>query len=169
MTYIPSSAANEAALNNLDLTILYNSTTDISISAGTVIPWGSEYQLQGSVSYSVASGVITLPSGYYYLLKAAPGSYGPTLTNDIISYQLYDTISSSYIGRRGHLCWQESTFLTGGDEYAIALVDASSTAKTVDCRILSTSSAGFVLDPTATTTDQYIYAGYSRLEIFRWV
>lgn len=168
MTYISSGSQNETALRNLDLTVLYNTAKDVSISAGSVIQWGSEYQLEGSASYSVSSGVITLASGYYYLLKAAPASYGPTVTGDTISYQLYDTASSSYIGRRGHLCWQESTFLTGGDEYAIALIDASSSARTVDCRILATSSAGFVLDPTASTTDQHTYAGHSRLEIFRW-
>lgn len=169
MTYIPSSATNESAINNLDLTILYNSTTDVSISAGSVIQWGSEYQLEGSVSYTVSSGVITLPSGYYYLVKSALGCYGTTVTSDTISYQLYDTTATAYIGRRGHLCWQESTFLTGGDEYAIALIDASSSAQSIDCRILATSSAGFVLDPTSTTTDQFNLAGKSRLEIFRWV
>ena len=169
MTYIPSSVANEAALNNLDLTILYNTTSNVSISSGSVIQWGSEYQLEGSVSYSVSSGVITLASGYYYLLKVALASYGPTVTSDAISYQLYDTGSSAYVGRRGHLCWQESTFVTGGDEYAIALIDASSSSQTVECRVLATSSAGFVLDPTASTSAQYIYGGHSRLEIFRWV
>jgi hypothetical protein len=168
MTYIPSSVANEAALNNIDLTILYNTTSDVSISSGSVVQWGSEYQLEGSVSYSVSSGVITLASGYYYLLKTALACYGPTVTGDTMSYQLYDTGSSAYIGRRGHLCWQESTFLTGGDEYAIALIDASSSAQTIDCRVLATSSAGFVLDPTASTTIQHTYGGRSRLEIFRW-
>lgn len=168
MTYIPSSAQNESAINNLELTVLYNSTTDVAISAGSVIQWGSEYQLEGSVSYSVSSGVITLPSGYYYLVKSALACYGATVTSDTISYQLYDTGATSYIGRRGHLCWQESTFLTGGDEYAIALIDASSSSQTIDCRVLATSSGGFVLDPTASTDAQYVYAGHSRLEIFRW-
>ncbi len=168
MTYIPASGANEAALN-LDLTVLHNSSTDISISAGSIIPWGSEIQLEGSVSYSVSSGVVTLASGYYYLLKLVPSCYGPTVTGDVISYQLYDIGASAYVGRRGHLCWQESTFLTGGDDYAIALLDCSASSKTVDARILTTSSAGFVLDPSGSTHIQYTYAGRSRLEIFRFL
>lgn len=168
MTYIPTSVQNESAINNLDLTILYNSTTDVAISAGSVVQWGSEYQLAGAVSYSVSNGVVTLPSGYYYLVKLALACYGTTVTSDTISYQIYDTGASAYVGRRGHLCWQESTYLTGGDEYAITLIDASSSQQTIDCRVLATSSAGFVLDPTATTDAQFIYAGHSRLEIFRW-
>lgn len=168
MTFFASGLQNETALDNLDLTVLYNSTTDVSISSNSIVQWGSEYQLEGSVSYNVVNGIITLVSGYYYLIKATLACYGPTVTSDTISYQLYDTGTSSYIGRRGHLCWQESTYLTGGDEYAIALIDASSSTKTIDCRILATSSAGFVLDPTAATDSQYIYGGHSRLEIFRW-
>lgn len=168
MTYFSSGLQNETALNNLDLTVLYNSTTDVSISSNSVVQWGSEHQLEGAVSYSVTNGIITLSSGYCYLVKAALACYGPTVTSDTISYQLYNTGTSSYVGRRGHLCWQESTFLTGGDEYAIALIDARVTSKTIDCRVLTTSGTGFVLDPTAATDSQYVYGGHSRLEIFRW-
>jgi len=162
MTYIPAVSSNETAIKDLDLTVLYNSTNTISISAGSVMPWGSEYQLEGSVSYSVSSGVVTLPSGYSYLVKFAVACQGPTVTSDTISYQIYDTGASAYVGRRGHLCWQESTFLTGGDEYAIALLDCSSSAKTIDARILAVSSAGFTVDPNVS------YSGRSRLEIFRF-
>lgn len=168
MTYIPSAAANNSAINLQSMTLLTNTITDIAVSAGSVIPLGGASQIHGSDSYSVSSGVITLPSGSYYLIRAAPASSGPTVTSDYMSYQFYNTGASAYIGRRGWLVWQESPKLNGGDEYAIAMIDASSSAQTVDCRILTTSSAGFKLDPSNSSTVQWTYAGRTRIEIWRY-
>lgn len=167
MTYLPTSVSNNTAIDIDSLTILKNSTTDISVSAGTVIPWGSAIQEYGTATYSVSSGVITLPSGYYYLVKSALGAYTSlgNLSASTISYQFYDTGASSYIGRRGWLAWQEYPKLTGGDEYALALIDASSASKTIDLRMLTVSHTGITVDSTA---EQYIYAGYSRCEIYKW-
>jgi hypothetical protein len=167
MTYIPSTATNNGAAGLTALTILKNTSTDISISAGSIIPLGSESQLFGASSYTVSSGEITLPSGYVYVVKAVLGCYGPTVTGDQITYQLYDTTNTAYVGRRGSLIWQESPKLQGGDEYAIALIDASTTAQTIDLRILGVSSAGFIVDPSNSTTAQFIYAGRTRVEVFK--
>ena len=167
MTYNTNPIANETAIDLESLTILKNSSTDISISAGTVIPWGSAVQAYGTDSYSVSSGVITLPSGYYYLIKCALGAYTllSNLSASTISYQFYDTGASSYVGRRGWLAWQEYPKLTGGDEYAIAMIDASSSSQTIDLRLLTVSHTGITVDSTDV---QYIYAGYSRCEIYKW-
>jgi hypothetical protein len=168
MTYMPSSTSNQTAANVASLTILHNSSTDIAISAGSVVPLGSSIQSHGSDSYTVSSGVITLPIGSSYLVRAALASYGPTVTGDQITYQLYNTGGSAYVGRRGNLVWQESPKLNGGDEYAIALIDALSSSQTIDCRVLTTSSAGFVMDPSGATHAQYTYAGRTRIEIWRF-
>lgn len=167
MTFIIDQGTNDQAANFDAVTVLHNSSTDISCSAGTVIPLGSSRDLHGSASYSVSSGVITLPSGYYYLLRGAIGAHGASLTNDLLSYRFYDTGASSYIGRRGWLAWQEAPKLTCGDEYAIAMVDASSSAQTVDLRIV-TQAGTITLDPSSSTYQYYYYAGYSRVEIWKW-
>jgi hypothetical protein len=166
MTFI-SGLEDNVAVNFDSVTVLYNTSNDIACSVGTVLPLGSQRSLHGSDTYTVSSGVITLPSGYNYLLRAGVGAYGTTVTGDLISYRFYDTGASAYIGRRGWLAWQESPKLTSGDEYAIALVDASSSAQTVDLRI--TSKVGTItLDATATTYQYYYYAGHSRVEVWKW-
>ena len=167
MTYITSSALNDTAINLDSLTVLSNSTTDFSISVGTVMGLGEEDQLYGSDTYSVSSGVITLSSGYYYLLKGVLSGTVPAgeVTSAYTSYQFYDTGASSYVGRRGWLIWQESPKLNGGDEYAIALIDASSSAQTIDLRVLSVSSANIDCDPTGSQSN---YVGLSRVEVYKW-
>ena len=167
MTYIPSGADDNLAINFDSVTVLYNTSSDISCSVGTVLPLGSERSLKGSDTYSVSSGVITLPSGYHYLLRCGIGAYGSTVTNDLLSYRFYDTGASSYVGRRGWLAWQESPKLTCGDEYAIALIDASSSAQTIDLRIV-TQAGTITLDATSSTYQYYTYAGHSRVEIWKW-
>jgi hypothetical protein len=76
-----------------------------------------------------------------------------------------DTGASNYVGRRGWLIWQESPKLNGGDEYAIALIDASSSAQTIDLRVLSVSSANIDCDPTGSQSN---YVGLSRVEVYKW-
>tara|TARA_R100000773_G_scaffold42988_1_gene40843 strand:+ start:782 stop:1291 length:510 start_codon:yes stop_codon:yes gene_type:complete len=168
MTFLQSSQFNNLAINFESITVLSNSTTDFAISSGTVFQLGNSDQLHGSDSYSVSSGVITLPGSYYYLLKFVPAATSPVEDSSktaSFSYQFYDTVSSSYIGRRGWLIWQESPKLNGGDEYAIALVDASSSSKAIDCRVTTVNGSNIVGDPTGS---QSSFVGLSRLEIFKW-
>lgn len=168
MTFISDQGTSDQAANFDAVTVLHNSSTDIACSAGTVMPLGSSRDLHGSASYSVSSGVITLPSGYYYLLRGAVGAYGSTITNDLLSYRFYDTGASSYIGRRGWLAFQENPKTTAGDEYAIAMVDASSAAQTVDFRIVTKAGGTIVIDASSSTYTYYQYAGHSRVEIWKW-
>ena len=169
MTFILSSATNDLAIDLESVTILKNSANNVSISAGTVVPWGAAVQAYKTDTYSVSNGVITLSSGYYYLIKSALSVYTSlsNLSASTTSYQFYDTSASSYVGRRGWIAFQEYPKLTGGDEYAIALIDASSSVRTIDLRILSVSVSGMHLDDT-TDSGQYVYAGYSRCEIYKW-
>lgn len=164
MTYTPSGSDDNLAVKFESITILYNSSDNITCNVGTVLPLGSERSLHGSDSYTVTNGIISLPSGYYYLLRAGIGAHC-TNTNGLLSYRFYDTGASSYVGRRGWLAWQESAKTTAGDEYAIALVDASSSAQTVDLRVV-TQSGTITLDNTS--YQYYTYAGHSRVEIWKF-
>lgn len=165
MTFILSSAKNNTALDIESLTVLKNTARDTQLSAGLVIPWGAAIQEYGSDSYTVSSGVITLPSGFYYLVKCAVGAVTTAISSATISYQFYNTSTSSYVGRRGWLAWQEYPKLDGGDEYAIALIDASSSSVTLDVRMLTVNTTGIYMD----SLDAQAYlAGYTRCEIYKW-
>lgn len=166
MTFIPDAADDNIAVNFDSINVLYLSTNDVACSVGTVLPVDSQRQLHGSDTYSISSGVITLPSGYYYLLRCGIGAYS-SATSSLLSYRFYDTGTSSYVGRRGWLAWQESPKTTCGDEYAIALIDASSSAQTIDLRIV-TQSGTVKLDATSESNIYYYYAGHSRVEIWKW-
>jgi len=166
MTYIPGLSEDNIVVTFDSITVLYLSTNDVSCSVGTVLPVDSQRSLHGSDTYSISSGVITLPSGYYYLLRCGIGAYS-TSTSSLLSYRFYDTGASAYIGRRGWLAWQESPKTTCGDEYAIALIDASSSAQTIDMRIV-TQSGTVKLDATSASYQYFNYAGHSRIEIWKW-
>jgi hypothetical protein len=168
MTFIADQGGNNLATRFEAVTVLHNTSTDIACSAGTIIPLGASRDLYNSASYSVSSGVITLPSGYYYMLKGAVGAYGSTVSNDLLSYRFYDTNAAAYVGRRGWLAWQEYPKLTCGDEYAIAIIDASTGAQTVDFRIVTKTGGTIILDPSASTYTYYYYTGYCRVEIWKW-
>jgi len=167
MTYLPS-LSDQLAVNIDSLTVLHNSTNDISISAGTVLPLGDSRSIHGNATYTVSNGVVTLPAGYYYLLRGGIGAHSNTTPTDFVSYRFYDVGASSYIGRRGWLTWQERPQLVAGDDYAIAVIDASTTAQNVDFRIVSKGSGTIELDPTSSSSNDFNYAGYCRVEVWRW-
>lgn len=166
MTYIPGLADDNIAVTFDSITVLYMSTNDVACSVGTVVPVDSQRSLHGSDTYSISSGVITLPSGYNYLIRGGIGAYSSS-TSSLLSYRFYDTNATSYIGRRGWLAWQESPKTTCGDEYAIALIDARSSAQTIDLRIV-TQSGTVKLDATSASYTYYTFAGHSRIEIWKW-
>ena len=170
MTFITNPNDNNLAINSESVTILYNSSNNITCNVGTILPLGAQRSLQGSDTYSVSNGIITLPSGYYYLIRGGVGAGLPTTTGSFaglyVKYRFYDTGASSYIGRRGTLTWQENPLTTGGDDYAITLVDASSSPKAIDFRITEKNGNGITIDNTTYT--YYTYAGHSRVEIWKW-
>ena len=130
----------------------------------------SARSLHSSDSYSVSSGEITLPSGYFYLLRGGVEAGLPTNTSSFaglfVKYRFYNTSTSAFIGRRGTLTWQENPLTTGGDDYAIALVDASSSSQTIEFRITDKNGTNILIDNT--NYAYYDYAGLSRIEIWKW-
>jgi len=170
MTYILGGADDNVAVNFDSITVLHNSTTDIACSVGTVLPLQSSRALYGSDTYSVSSGVFTLPSGFYYLLRGGLGvglAAGTSFNNQYVKYRFYNTGASAYVGRRGTVTWQETPLLTAGDDYAIALIDASSSSQTIDFRVTDLSGSNIKID-ISTATSYPDYAGYSRVEIWKW-
>jgi len=172
MTFISNlnSNPNNLAVNFKSITLLHNTANNIACNVGTVLPLGKQTFLHGSDTYSVSNGVITLPSGYYYLIRGGLGagistSYS-TFAGLYVKYQFYDTNNSTHIGRRGTLTWQENPLLEGGDDYAIAVVDASSVSQNVDLRVVKKNGTGMTIDNT--TYQYYTYAGHSRVEIWKW-
>ena len=143
MTYIE--IENSTHQQYESIIIAHNASTDIALSAAQLVPLDDSTSLHGSESYSVSNGVITLPSGSYYLLRgfvAAYYSQASSMNSAKIEYQFYDEGASSYIGRRGFLSWQEAAKLSTGDECALTLIDASSASKTFSFRIVSLAAAG---------------------------
>jgi hypothetical protein len=165
MTYILDLVRSSSAIDIESLTVLKNTSNNDAVTTSMVIPLDGSIQLYNSDSYTVSNGVITLPSGYYYLIKFVLSAYTFNISTSTVSYQLYDTNSSSYIGRRGWLAWQEYPQLNGGDEYAIALVDASSSSKQISAKITSVTGSGIYMD---STESQAYLAGYTRCEIYKW-
>lgn len=138
------------------------SARNISASAGTVIPFDGFTDMVGSTAsgYSTSAGVITLPSGYWYVVK---GSVQARF-NDKSGYVKYiwrDNTNSD-LGRRGTLIMQEQPQLFGGDEFAVCVVDA--TAGSVDIKLVVESIAN--VTSLNNTTDQRV-AGWIRAEIWR--
>lgn len=143
--------------------IYYSSTlNNQSISAGGTIPWNTATDLIGSAasSYSVSSGVITLPAGYWYWLKAQL-QVRFTQSTGYIKY-IWRDASNVDLGRRGTMIMQEQPQTFGGDELAVALVDATSAS--VDVKLVVQSLASVSEFNSTTETD---YSGGSRAEIWR--
>lgn len=160
--------SHSAIQRRIDATVTRASASgrDISASAGTVVPFDSFTDLVGGAasSYSVSSGVITLSSGYWYLIK---GSMQARFTTGVFSghvkYIWQDDSDDSDLGRRGTLIMQEQSQLFGGDEVAVALIDATSSSLDVKLVIQSINSVVSINNDT----EQRV-AGWIRAEMWRF-
>ena len=104
--------------------------------------WGSLEDLHGSGTCTVSSGVISLPSGYKYLLQASTAPGGSSGYYLDLHIQFYDENSSSYIGtkgfNRGGLANNQDIYQDASkDETARVWVDASSSSASVSLRFQS--------------------------------
>ena len=146
----------------LNVAYLTVASTNVSISADDTVGFGSPTDLAGSTAsgYSVNSGVITLPSGYWYLLK----SQLMVRFTDRQGYvkHIWRDSSNNDLGRRGTLIMQEEPHNFGGDELAVALVDCTSSS--IDVKV-SIESLAYV---ESLNYSQYTdWAGGMRAEIWR--
>ena len=156
--------SHAAIQRRLKTSIVYASASgrNIAASAGTVVPFDTFTDLVGSSAsgYSASSGVITLPSGYWYVVKGSLQARF-SVKSGYIKYIWQDS-SSTDLGRRGTLIMQEEPQAFGGDEVAICLVDATSSS--VDIKLVVQSLAS--ISSINNTADQRV-AGWIRAEIWR--
>ena len=144
---------------------LKSAAYNYSVSVGDAVNYGSAINLIGSSasSYSFSSGVITLPSGYWYLVKGTPmARFEPAPSGAKLKYIWKDDGTGTALGRRGTLIMQETAQLFGGDEIAICLVDCTSGAKDIKLEI---TEMGNVLNINNTLYPTY--ASQTRAEIWR--
>lgn len=135
--------------------------------AGAVLPWGSKVSVLGTLSAdsTLASGKVTLPAGYWYLLDGAAQALSATYdTNDQLQYRWHD--ETSYIGTRGRVAFNATSsnaLLSSYDERALALVYAAAPL-TVSLRVLLNSG---INNANNTTDAQAPYAGNGRAVILQ--
>jgi len=137
---------------------------NVTVSLGDKINYGSAVDLVGTSasSYSFSSSVITLPSGYWYLVKGTPMVRFTQGTDARLRYIWRDNNTSTDLGRRGTLIMQEQPHLFGGDEIAVALIDA--TAAAVDVALVITD---IQYVHNLSNTSFITYASMTRGEIWR--
>lgn len=161
MTFQSQAIGSGALAPALGVMFLYPNAI-ASPAAGVVLPWGSKISVLGTLSAdsTLASGKVTLPAGYWYLLDGGAQALSSTYdANDQLQYQWHN--ETAYIGTRGRVAFNatSSDNLTSSyDERAIALVYAP-TALTVSLRVLVNSG---INNANNLTDAQASYAGNGR-------
>lgn len=161
-----------------------NSSTDSVASggAGTVIgnnekiKMASTETLAGSNVATIAStGVITLPSGYYYLLEASL-SIGDDLSqyeNGTVYTQFYDEGSSSYIGVKSYQNSSDrnnndAAQLFAMDDTARVWVDATASSKALSWRMISPTANYNKSDIFYTNNPVGLWVAWTRCLVWRF-
>ena len=139
-----------------------------TFATNSPITWATNEDLHSESVCSIASGVITLPVGYYYLIEASMSC--ASSVPDEISLQLYNESTATYFGTESYLNCEdaansEHARLFAKDDMSRAWVDARSTAGSVSFRMKAPSSFY--------QCDQLYYGlrrrvGYSRCLVWRF-
>jgi len=166
MSYVPSHIGQ--VLMNPSALAVCTPANNTSSAVGADVQFNAASDFFGSLAsaLSFSSGVITLPSGYFYFIEGSTQTYATSLnSNTYCEYQWHD--GTGYIGSHGRVVQQRNPGLqlTGRDEKAFILVDATSGAVSVSLRITSVNqvySTGL-----NNLTLQYVYAGMGRATIWR--
>jgi len=159
-----------------------SSSMTTTMSAGTIIQMADTEDLVGSDVASIASGIITLPAGYYYLLQGA-FSVGDGITNWYpqsreIYTRFYDEVAATYIGAESY---QNSNVPNTGDseigallardETARVWVDATGGAKSVSWRVSATPypyDRSDIFYPNNLVIPYPLWVGYTRCTVWRF-
>ena len=164
-------------LANPSALVRYIDVSSTSPVVGNYFLWATKSDLIGTSGTSVASGVVTLPQGYYWLLEASimsqyVGSSGSSTR--IVEFEIYDDTNSATIGSLATLnnsVWSgaEPNQLYSRDECSRCWVDTTAAARDVAVRI--TNITGYAL-PGGLDFDSYAggqpWAGQSRFFIWRF-
>ena len=161
MTYQSQAAGGFALAPALGVMFLYPNAI-ANPGVGAVLPWGSKVSVLGTLSAdsTIASGKVTLPAGYWYMLDGAAQALSATYdANDQLQYQWHN--ETAYIGTRGRVAFNATSsdnLLSSYDERAIALVYAASPL-TISLRVLVNSG---INNANNLTDAQAPYAGNGR-------
>jgi len=166
MSYVPSHIGQ--VLMNPSALAVCTPANNTSSAVGADVQFNAASDFFGSLaaSLSFSSGVITLPTGYFYYVEGSTQSYATSLnSNTYCEYKWHN--GTGYIGSHGRVVQQRNPDLqlTGRDEKAFILVDATSGAVSVSLRITSVNQVW--ASGLNSTTAQYIYAGMGRATIWR--
>lgn len=166
MSYVPSHIGQ--VLINPDALCVCSAANNTASAVGSDVQFNAAADFIGSLAslLSFSSGVITLPSGYYYFLEGSTQAYDTSFSSSMYcQYQWHD--GSSGQGSHGRVVHPPAADgqLTGRDEKAFLFIDATAGAVSVSLRVTgktSVDSSG--LNSTAA---QSVYAGKGRAIIWR--
>ena len=169
MSYVPSHDGGLLAQpESLVFIPMTQSTTQVP-SVGTKINLDAAQTQFGSWSVSITSDVVTLPSGYYYLIESSVQAYytGSAGNSDYYKHQIYDETGSAYVGTPGRNTRGrgEDTQLETRDEKARYFVDCSSSSLDISFKTTDKSAAFDRIN----YTDSYwtLWTGSGRVIIWR--
>lgn len=138
----------------------------------------STENIVGTNIVSIASGVITLPIGYYYLLEGALSAGDPynasTAGTRQIYTQFYDEDTSSYIGTKSYQNGeransQEEEVLFSMDDNARCWIDASTSERSISWRMQTILNSTYDRsDVQYPQSPQELWVGYTRCLVWRF-
>ena len=135
--------------------------------------WAQTEEHYGTSVCSVASGVITLPVGYYYLLEGSCGIYGASNIYDL-TIQFYNENTNAYVGTKGFYSGQlgnagEHYRTFSLDDCARLWVDATSSTFNVSLKQQAASGGSVTaFDQPQPAAGSRKWVGYSRCLVWRF-
>jgi hypothetical protein len=168
MSYFPNYTAQ--TLINPDALCVCSATNNTSSAVGSDVQFSAANDFIGSLasSLSFSSGVITLPAGYYYFLEGSTQTYNSSSLNTTATYCEYQwhdgTTGQGTHGRTAMNPYTDQQ-LTGRDEKALVLVDATAGAVSYSLQVTSVNRVD--ASGLNSTVLHYIYAGMGRAIIWR--
>ena len=144
MSYVPSHDGGLLAQPESLVFIPMTQTTTQAPVVDTAINLDSAQTQFGSWSVSISSDIITLPSGYFYLIESSVQVHytGSGTTSDYYEHQIYDETNSNYVGTIARIqrSLGEDTQLESRDEKARYYVDCSSASLNISIKSKSFTS-----------------------------
>ena len=168
MSYTPSHVGPVKMLAVPESLGFFDGEIDGACSTGTTIKYLNAQVKFGSWSPSIASGVITLPSGYWYFLEGTVQFYPLNdFYNHTLESQWYDNTNSQYLGQKTFIAPQiteQDDQPTSRADTARALIDCTSNDIDVKCQIIATNETTNI---NYDGHNQYIYGSFGRCVIWR--
>ena len=145
MSYVPSHAGGLLAQPESLVFIPMTQGTSQIPSVNTKIQLDAAQTQFGTWSVSITNDVITLPSGYFYLIESSVQALYTTsaVASDYYKHQIYDETNGAYVGTEAKLMKAagEDSALDTKDEKARYYVDCSSISLDISIKTTDKSAA----------------------------